>query len=358
MKIGLLIYGSLETLSGGYLYDRQMVKHLRAHGHTVRVVSLPWRNYPRHLLDNLSPAAAHHLTAADRDVDLWVIDELCHPSLTHLAGRLRHPRVVLVHHLRVSEAHPPIWMPAYRTIERTFLRQADAFIFNSHSTARSVEALLGQHLNHPAVVAPPAADRFKDLPDLSYIQKRAQAPGPLRVIFIGNLIARKCVETLLQALRQLPPEAAELDVVGDPRIEPAYVRRLQALSRQPELRGRVRFHGRLDAAPLSELLRRAQVLAVPSQYEGFGIVYLEGMAFGLPALGSAHGGAAEIITPGQDGWLLEPGDAKTLADHLRRLHADRALLARMGQSARARFDRHPTWQESMARIRNFLENLA
>ena len=52
MRIGLVIYGSLDTLSGGYLYDRKLVEYLRAQGDTVEVISLPWRNYAAHLTDN------------------------------------------------------------------------------------------------------------------------------------------------------------------------------------------------------------------------------------------------------------------------------------------------------------------
>ena len=52
MKIGLIIYGSLDTLSGGYLYDRMLVDYLRAQGDTVEIISLPWRNYAAHLTDN------------------------------------------------------------------------------------------------------------------------------------------------------------------------------------------------------------------------------------------------------------------------------------------------------------------
>ncbi len=54
MKIGLVIYGSLDTLSGGYMYDRMLVDYLRAEGDTVEIISLPWRNYAAHLTDNLS----------------------------------------------------------------------------------------------------------------------------------------------------------------------------------------------------------------------------------------------------------------------------------------------------------------
>ncbi len=54
MRLALLIYGGLDTLSGGYLYDRKMVAYLREHGDDVSLVSLPWRSYPRHLMDNFS----------------------------------------------------------------------------------------------------------------------------------------------------------------------------------------------------------------------------------------------------------------------------------------------------------------
>jgi hypothetical protein len=49
MRVGMVIYGSLETLTGGYLYDRKLAEHLSAHGDDVDVISLPWRNYGRHL---------------------------------------------------------------------------------------------------------------------------------------------------------------------------------------------------------------------------------------------------------------------------------------------------------------------
>ncbi len=53
MRLGLVIYGNLETISGGYLYDRKLVEHLERQGDQVEIISLPWRNYARHLGDNL-----------------------------------------------------------------------------------------------------------------------------------------------------------------------------------------------------------------------------------------------------------------------------------------------------------------
>ncbi|RJR47229.1 MAG: glycosyltransferase family 1 protein, partial [Deltaproteobacteria bacterium] len=54
MKIGLIIYGSLDLVTGGFLYDRLLVDYLRSRGEEVEVISLPWPSYRRGLLDNFS----------------------------------------------------------------------------------------------------------------------------------------------------------------------------------------------------------------------------------------------------------------------------------------------------------------
>src|SRR5512146_736280 len=97
MKVGLVIYGSLDTLSGGYLYDRKLVEYLRSRGDTVEIISLPWRNYPTHFVDNLSFKLPGNL-------DLLIQDELNHPSLIFAnQGKHPYPILSLVHHLRCSE---------------------------------------------------------------------------------------------------------------------------------------------------------------------------------------------------------------------------------------------------------------
>ena len=82
MNLGLLIYGSLETLSGGYLYDRKLVEYLRSQGDMVEVSSLPWRNYPAHLADNLN-------FRLPRGPALLIQDELNHPSVLAANARPR-----------------------------------------------------------------------------------------------------------------------------------------------------------------------------------------------------------------------------------------------------------------------------
>ena len=88
------------------------------------------------------------------------------------------------------------------------------------------------------------------------------------------------------------------------------------------------------------------MLVVPSSYEGFGIVYLEGMAFGLPAIGTTAGAASEIITDGENGFLIPPDDSETLSERLSMLANDRELLARMSVKALERYRQQPTWDET------------
>jgi len=116
----------------------------------------------------------------------------------------------------------------------------------------------------------------------------------------------------------------------------------------------VKFHGALDNEPLIKMYKQSHVMVVPSSYEGFGIVYLEGMGFGLPAIGTTAGGASEIITHGEDGYLIRPEDVSSLAGHLNVLNTDRNLLVRLSLNAVKRYRSQPTWDETARSIREFL----
>ncbi|MEW5867782.1 MAG: glycosyltransferase family 4 protein [Chloroflexota bacterium] len=358
MRTGLLVYGSLDTVSGGYLYDRKLVDHLKRQGQPVEVFSLPWRNYTRHLGDNLSSSLCRQLRTANLDVLLQ--DELNHPSLFWLNRRLRvdYPIVSIVHHLRSSEQRPAWQNRLYRLIERSYLHSVDGFVFNSHTT-RQVVAQTGVDLKKtPWIVAHPAGDHFAAQVDEAVILQRAMQPGPLRLLFLGNVIPRKGLHTVLQAMQQLPSATCTLQVVGSLQVDRAYIDRLYHIIAAAGLQGRVQFLGSIKTQALAQRLLESQVLVVPSSYEGFGIGYLEGMSFGLPAIATTAGAAGEIITHGSDGFLLPPNDPQSLADCLAGLAAERPRLGEMGAAARQRFLAHPTWEQTAERIFQFLRGVA
>ena len=355
MLIGLVIYGSLETVSGGYIYDRTLVEHLRHQGDRVEIISLPWRDYGRHLTDNFSWSLYRRLRRASWDVLLQ--DELNHPSLLGLnhwlRSRVRYPILAIVHHLRCSEARSAWQNAVFRWLEQRYLSTVDGFIFNSETTKASVEAVSGK--TKPAIVAHPGGDRLQIDLTSSQILSRARQPGPLRILFIGNLIPRKGLHTLLDGLFRLPQATWQLDVVGSLETDPAYARAIRRQVSEMGFTQQVALSGSLSDFELTLRLRRSHLFCLPSSYEGFGIVYLEGMAAGLPAIASESGAAGEIITHGQDGFLVPPDDAVALARHVDTLIQDRERLAQMSLAAYERFRLHPTWRVSTERIRQFLK---
>jgi glycosyltransferase involved in cell wall biosynthesis len=354
MRIGLIIYGSLDTISGGYLYDRQLVRCLQQQSDEVQLISLPWTRYGNHLLHNIDPTIQQQLR--DSSFDLLLQDELNHPSLFWLNSRLQHhlsfPIVSIVHHLRSSEKHPSLLLELYRRIERQYLRTIDGFIFNSKTTRTAVADLLQKQKPH--VIAYPAADHNRSKVDRALVKKRAHAPGPLRLIFVGNIIPRKGCHFLLRALTELPKESWQLEIVGDLTVDAKHVRQLKIQASASAISENIHWHGRLSDADLARLLTNSQLLVLPSTYEGFGIVYLEGMNHGLPAIATTSGAAHEIITDGVNGFLVPADCPAALAGHIQTLNDDRSLLAQQSLAALDRAQNHPSWEKSMAAVRQFL----
>ncbi len=360
MRVGLVIYGSLDTVSGGYLYDRKLVERLVCLGESVSVYSLAYRDYAKHLTDNLDITWNRRLAAAP--VDLMLQDELNHPSLLWANFRQRrerrpYPVAAIVHHLRSSEfEHPTPLRLLYRNIERLYLNSVDALLCNSETTRHTVEQLIGR--KHPTYVAYPAADHLpagEPPVDLAGLAARSRADGPLRILFVGNLIPRKGLIEVLDALAKLPSGFWQLTVVGSQDTDHDYTK-LAHVKCNSFAAGAVRFLGRVSDAELVNQYRTHHVLAVPS-YEGFGIVYLEAMRFGLPVIASTAGAAREIVTHGENGFLIRPQDTRALPHYLYSLYSNRERLLVMSFAARQRFTQHPTWQQSMAGAATWLAAL-
>ena len=362
MRIGLVIYGSLGNLSGGYLYDRRLVAELEAHGDQVKIVSLPWRSYLQSLGDNFSSRLQSRLQRLD--VDLLLQDELNHPSLAWLNARLKpvipYPVVSIVHHLRSCEDRPARQNWLYTRVEDRYLNSVDGFIFNSHTTRGVVESRLTA-ANASRVrwaVVYPGGDQYSPHITDDAIYARALEPGPLRLLFVGNVISRKGLHTLLSALREIPWNQWELRVAGRLDADERYSRHIRKIVALEGLVESVRFLDHLTPEQLAFQMAECQVLVVPSTYEGFGIAYLEGMGFGLPPIATTSGAAGEFITHNENGILIPPKDKHALANPIRRLVHDRDFLARLSLAAHARYLTHPTWQESMTGAVHFLHSLA
>lgn len=165
--------------------------------------------------------------------------------------------------------------------------------------------------------------------------------GRHRVVYLGRLVERKGVDTLVAAMRALPD--TELLVAGGPPAE--------QLARDPDARrlldriaawqvgDRVRLLGRVDRADIPPLLRSADLVASVPAYEPFGIVPVEAMACGVPVVASAVGGMLDTVQPGVTGEHVPPGDLEALHTTISRLLADprrrRRMATRAAEAAQA-----------------------
>jgi glycosyltransferase involved in cell wall biosynthesis len=351
VRVGFVVYGPLDRRSGGYLYDRELADRFEAAGDDVEVVSLPERSYPASTVTNLSRRLRRRLERLDLDVLLQ--DELCHPSLALLNRRLDvdYPLVSVVHHLASEEPRTPWRNRVVGGLERAFLRSVDAHVCTNRTTRDAVVA----PAEGPTLVARPGGNRFGGPVPAEYVRARAHR-GPLRLLFVGNVTRRKGLDTLVEGLARVRGDW-ELTVVGDLDVAPSYVAAVRARVADLGVADRVTFTGRLSDADLAAQYARSHLLAVPSAYEGYGIVYVEGMGFGLPAVASAAGGASEVVHDRHNGRLVPPRDPSAVCDVVSPLCRNRSRLAEMGLAARRSYVDHPSWDDTAARVRTFVRDL-
>ncbi|ATG89840.1 hypothetical protein MKLM6_1596 [Methylomonas koyamae] len=354
MRIGLLIYGDIDSVSGGYLYDRKLVEYLRRNGEQVVVISLPPRRFWWQLTDNLRRDVLGQIDAAR--LDILIQDAMVQPSVFALNRHLPLPVVGLVHLLNSFESHPRYSRWLFRAIERRYLATLSGLIANSQTTLAQLQQLLPSSLP-PHCLALPAADNFTGADteiDADFVRRRALAAGPLRILVVGNVIRRKRLHVLIQALRQLPANDYRVTIAGRLDMEPGYVARIRKLINGNGLTASVKFQGPVQGTTLAGFYRQHQIMVLPSIYESYGIVYAEAQQFGLPAIGTRAGAASEIIGHNQHGYLIEPDDANELAAILKHWHGDRQLLAGLSENALANFATLPRWDDSCGTIHRFL----
>jgi glycosyltransferase involved in cell wall biosynthesis len=357
MKIGLIIYDRLDTLTGGYIYDQMLVRHLRRRGHDLEIVSLARRSYLRNLLDNCSSKLFFRLIS--EDYDLLLQDELTHPSLGRVNRRLkkksRFPVVAIVHQVLCRQPRNRLLNRLYEAVESPYFSTVDACIYNSASTSRMVRGLTT--MSPPSIVALPAGDRLGSLDSADSIESRAREPGPLKLIFVGNVLPNKGLLPLIEDLSGFSKDSWYLTVVGNLEMNPVYCGNVKKAVAAAGLDNKIALAGPKDGPELSSLLSQSQVFVMPYSHEGFGMAHLEAMGFGLPVIACADGAVREFVKHRKNGFLVDPADRQKTLAYLNMLNADRGLLSDIGRAAWGTFQKHPRWEDTMEMIERFLCNM-
>ncbi|MEU4780355.1 glycosyltransferase [Micromonospora sp. NPDC023633] len=171
-------------------------------------------------------------------------------------------------------------------------------------------------------------------------------PARPRIITVGRMVEHKGIQDVVRALPAVPD--AECVVIGGPPAEllPAdgFARRLHALAESCGVADRVKLLGGLPREELAPWYRSADLLVAAPWYEPFGLTPLEGMACGVPVVGTNVGGIADTVVDGLTGDLVPPRDPRALGTAVRRLLADKVRRFAYATAALDRIRNRYSWK--------------
>ena len=346
MRIALLVPGPISAISGGYGYDRRIAAELRAAGHTVDVHELSGR-HP--LPDDVARNAARAAWAALAPDAQPLIDGLGLPAFDGIIDdpRGRHP-IGLIHHptsLEAGSSEPD--RAALVAIERRMFPALAGCIVTSDTTAETLARDFAVPAERVATVVP-GTDTAPRSPG-----SNSSGNPTCRILSVGTLIPRKGHELLLRALARLFDLDWHLTIAGG-APDKVYAVTLANLADELKISQRVRFAGATTGEALEALWQQADIFALATEYEGYGMAIAEALKRGVPVC-ITKGGAAGALVPMEAGVVCEVGDLATYSKAIRRMIFDTELRAEMADAAWQAGQALPEWP---AQGRAFAEALA
>ena len=275
-----------------------------------------------------------------------------------LATRWGVPHVAMFHTLgdvklraRASEQEPAVRLEA----ERRLVHRLDRIV----AATEHERQLLRQIYRVPAArvaVIPLGVDLRQftrvEADERAAARARLGIPAGQRVIVaVGRIEPLKGLDVLIRSLAVMSVrrDVALYVIGGDERARPE-LERLGALARQLGVSEQVHFLGARPHESLPDYYRAADVVAVPSFYESFGLVAVEAMACGTPVVASRVGGLASTVVDGQTGYLIPWRCPEPFAEKFDLLFANEELRSALGASARRRMEAHYAWSQVADRV--------
>lgn len=297
--------------------------------------------------------------AQDCAADLVLLDP---PLPLGLVSRqISRPHATFVHGGVATQARPP----GSRQLLRAAMARSKMVISAGRFSAGEVRRAMGSATPPIHVVNPGVdVDRFRVLAPDEKRQVRTRLGLPtdaLIVLSLSRLVPRKGIPELAEAVATLAPARPELLlVVGGTGRDSARIEKTAERAGTP-----LRMLGRVPEADLADLYGCADVFAMVChdrwlglEQEGFGIVFADAAAAGIPAVAGDSGGAAEAVADGITGAVVRrPRDPEAVAAALAPLLDDPDLRARQGIAARERAERELSWDVSAARLLEALESV-
>lgn len=336
--------GDLDTPTGGYHYDRRLIGELRSMG--LDVVAIPLSaQFP--FPDSQALEDARQALAAVPDDAVVMIDGLAFGALPSLAAaesrRLR--LIALCHHpLALESGLDTAQQQAFLASERNALQCTRAVVVTSDHTAR----ILARDYGVPAgriVVAYPGTDRIPFAPCNG---------DPMQLLTVASLTRRKAHDVLIEALARLASLPWQARFVGGMDFDPAWADTLREQVNRLQLQDRILFVGAVN--DLQAEYHNADAFVLPSRFEGYGMVFAEALAAGLPVI-AARSGAVPDVVPATAGLLVPPDDPEALSEALQGLLTRQDLRRQLQAGARSAAGALPTWSGSARRVAQLIKEV-
>lgn len=338
VRAAFAIPGEIDSPTGGYRYDREVLGRAAGQGVDLTHMPLPG-SFPFPTAADLAATAAR-LAGLYPDAVL-LADGLAYGALpAAVLDVIAAPVVALVHHPLALESGLAAQAASHlAATERAALARARSVVVTSPMTARILASDYGVPTDR-ITVAVPGTDPAP----------RATGSGNAAptILAVGAISARKGYEVLMEALGPLKSRDWTLVIAGATDRDPAAFASLRRAVGRNSLGGRVTFAGALSDEALGRLYGLADMFVMSSLYEGYGMVLAEAMAHGLPIVATTGGAAAETVPDGA-ALKVPPGDATALKAAIARVIGDPALRRSLADAAWAAGAALPRWDDT-ARI--------
>ena len=335
MRVAFVTVGETSRLTGGYLYHARVFAGLREKG--IEVETLVASGAAPAEQEAAAPRLGTRLDL--RRFDAIVVDALarivCAPWLD--GWRASHPVVAMVHELSSIAAGGGV--AREQEFEEPLLRADRLIVVSEHG--RFILQSRGVPAERVRVVSP-GFDRLLS-PDAA-TKHSAGHSSRVHALCVAQWIPRKGILGLVLAWAAHERPGAMLDLIGETDADPAYATSVHAAIASVS-GSSISVRGPVDDATLGAAYAAADLFVLPSRYEGYGIVYAEALAHGLPIIACDVGPVPELV--GEEAALLvPPDDIQALSGALDKLLGEPTMRSRMSEAAYGRAEGLPRWEDT------------
>ncbi len=336
------IPGDLATLTGGYAYARRLIEALPATGWYPHHVPLP-ASFPTPSADDI--AATRDVLAALPPETPALIDGLAFGALPRaVIEEFDLSLTALVHHPLAAETGlSETDVAQLKDSERAALALAQSVVATSPHTVATL--MRDYNVSRGRL--------FLALPGTDPAPRARNSGATPKLLTVATLTHRKAPDVLMEALSRIKDLAWTSDLVGSLERDQRVTASVRNLITKYGLENRVTLRGEMRDVTLAQIYSEADIFVLPSRHEGYGMVFAEALARGIPVVACAAGAVIDTV-PANTGILVPPGDPGALADALRALLSDQTYRQRLSDAAWTYGQTLPQWNETAAQVSDAL----